>query len=86
MESNTPTNPVLARVLGEIQAAQGSQSSTTAHAVYTSGVFEDTPKEEANPVLSRVLGEIQAAQGSESSTTAHSVYTSGVFEDEAKQS
>jgi hypothetical protein len=45
MESNNSTNPVLARVLGEIQAAQGSQSSTTAHAVYTSGVFEDEAKQ-----------------------------------------
>ena len=45
MESNTPTNPVLARVLGEIQAAQGSESSTTAHSVYTSGVFEDEAKQ-----------------------------------------
>jgi hypothetical protein len=86
MESNKPTSPVLSRVLSEIQAAQNTQSATTAHSVYTSGVFEDAPKEEANPVLSRVLGEIQAAQGSQSSTTAHAVYTSGVFEDEAKQS
>ena len=72
------TNPILSRVLGEIKDAQGAQSATTAHSVYTSGVFEDG---ESNPILSRVLGEIKDAQGAQSATTAHSVYTSGVFED-----
>jgi hypothetical protein len=79
MESNTSIkNPVLARILGEIKDAQGAQSATTAHNVYTAGVFEDG---ETNPILSRGLGEIKDAQGAQSATTAHNVYTSGVFED-----
>jgi len=46
MESITSYNPVLSRVLGEIQAAQNANSTTTAHNVYTSGVFEDEAKQD----------------------------------------
>ena len=76
---------MLARVLNEIQAAHNSNSPTTAHNVYISGVFEDSAKEESNPVLSRVLGEIKNAQNSNSPTTAHNVYISGVFEDSSSE-
>lgn len=86
MSSKQPENPILTRILDDIKAAQSSRSATTAHNVYTSGVFEEAPKEENNPILSRVLSEIQAAQHSQSSTTAHNVYTSGIFEDEQKKS
>jgi hypothetical protein len=85
MESSKSTNPVLARVLEDIKNAQNSHSATTAHNVYTSGVFEDVANKEANPVLARVLEDIKNAQNSHSATTAHNVYTSGVFEDVAPE-
>lgn len=44
MESDKTNNPVLTRILEEIKNAGASESVTTAHNVYTSGVFEDTEK------------------------------------------
>ena len=44
MESEKTNNPVLTRILEEIKNAGASESVTTAHNVYTSGVFEDTEK------------------------------------------
>jgi hypothetical protein len=45
MESKEKINPVLARILDEIKSAQASESATTSHNVYTSGIFEDGPKD-----------------------------------------
>ena len=75
---------VLSRVLSEVRAAQAQDAATTAHNVYTSGVFEDVPVKkfnESGSVLDRVLGEIKTAQSRDGATTSHNTYTSGVFED-----
>ena len=45
MESFKSTNPVLARVLKDIKNAQNPHSASTAHNMYTSGVFEDVAPE-----------------------------------------
>jgi hypothetical protein len=45
MESEEKNNPVLTRILEEIKSAKSSDSVTTAHNVYTSGVFEDASKD-----------------------------------------
>lgn len=88
IERAMPSSSVLSRVLGEVRAAQAHDASTTAHNVYTSGVFEDAPAKscaaEESSVLGRVLGEIKAAQSRDGATTAHNSYTSGVFEDPAR--
>jgi len=44
MESKEKSNPILTRILDEIKSAQSSESATTAHNVYTSGIFEDVSK------------------------------------------
>ena len=44
MKSEEKTNPVLIRILEEIKSAQSTESATTAHNVYTSGIFEDAGK------------------------------------------
>lgn len=85
METTKSNNPVLARVLRDIKNAQNSNSATTAHNVYVSGVFEDCADEKANPILARVLKDIKNAHNPNSATTAHNTYVSGVFEDSAPE-
>jgi hypothetical protein len=45
MEDKEKSNPILNRILDEIKSAQRSESATTAHNVYTSGIFEDVVKD-----------------------------------------
>lgn len=46
METEEKINPVLNRILDEIKNAKNSDSMTTAHNVYVSGVFEESSKDE----------------------------------------
>lgn len=76
-------NDVLSRVLEEVKASKGSDSVTTSHQSYVSGVFEDEAQGnivETSDVLARVLEEVKASKGSDSVTTSHTSYVSGVFE------
>jgi hypothetical protein len=76
MKKKSTHSSLINRVLDEVRNAENNPTSTTAHGVYVSGVFEEN-----NSVLNRVLDEVRNAENNPTSTTAHGVYVSGVFEE-----